>query len=95
MNLGSGLAQLRLGRLYRDGQGVAADPVAAQDLFARAAERGYADAMFELALLYDSGSLPGGRNGDLVLLWLRRAAERGHPDAMHRLEGPAARQASP
>src|SRR5581483_662160 len=52
---GDVLAQIRVGALYADGEGVTRDYAEAVNWFRRAAEQGNARAQFNLATLYDNG----------------------------------------
>ena len=78
---GSVEAQLALAGLYQRGQGTAADPIAAAELYEKAAAGGSADAAFQLGQLLEEGV---GVNRDLARasdLYLQ-AARRGVVPAM-------------
>ena len=77
-------AQYGIGRLYRDGLGVAADPLRAFPWFQKAAEAGHVGAAFSLAAMYDAGD---GVAQDLATAaaWYTRAAEGGLAEARYNL----------
>jgi hypothetical protein len=77
-------AQLGVGVMYSDGQGVAADPSEAVKWLRRAAEQGLADAQLSLANMYFLGQQVPGDPAEAVK-WYRRAAEQGHPQAQFSL----------
>jgi hypothetical protein len=77
-------AQLGVGVMYSDGQGVAADPSEAVKWLRRAAEQGLADAQLSLANMYFLGRQIPGDPAEAVR-WYRRAAEQGHPQAQFSL----------
>ena len=79
-DLGSALAQERLGNLYRHGEGVEQDLREAEAWLRRAAEQGLADAQLDLGSMYYVGS---GVGQDLraAAAWVRRAAQQEHPIA--------------
>ena len=73
-------AQLQLGRMYDNGEGVPQNHAQALQWYARAAEQGYGPAQYQLGNMYF--------NGEGVLLdynqavrWFTRAAEQGIPGA--------------
>jgi TPR repeat protein len=72
-------AQCALGRWYRDGRWVDADPLKSQHWFARAADQGWPQALMALSQLLDSDTEA------LSFDYCRRAAEGGDPQAMHAL----------
>ncbi|MCZ6448229.1 MAG: tetratricopeptide repeat protein, partial [Alphaproteobacteria bacterium] len=69
-----------LGKMYRDGRGVAADQPQAAKWFRFAAEQGYAKAQNKLAVIYFKGR---GVEADGVeaLKWAILAARQGHREA--------------
>jgi len=73
---GFAAAQYQLGKLYRDGQGVPADPAAAARWFRAAAEQGYAKAQRNIGMRYAAGD---GVTADRIeaLTWLTIAAQQG------------------
>ena len=77
---GHGFAQFELAKMYREGNGVAADPAEALRLLQRAAEGGLAVAQIELAERYANGD---GVQKNLVtaLQWYRKAAQEHHDSA--------------
>lgn len=95
---GDPAAQYNLGILYRQGEGVTADPVQAIEWFLRSAAQGNALAMFNLGLMYGSGDgipadLPAARS------WMALAERRADSEALRRdasyLGGLLARQIGP
>jgi TPR repeat protein len=70
-------AQLRLGRMLLEGQGVSKNPALALLWFTRAAERRDAEAMNMVGRCYDNG---WGVASDLKIAarWYKMSAERGH-----------------
>lgn len=78
-----GRAHLLAGHMAHLGRGVPMDRARSLELYARAAELGNVDAMFDLyALLSDSR---GPRDEQAALAWCVRAAELGHPRACYNL----------
>ncbi len=77
-------AQLYLGAMYDNGEGVPQDDAEAVRWFRLAAEQGYAGAQFYLAGMYCRGA---GVRKDYAeaVRWLRLAAEQGHADAQFNL----------
>lgn len=73
-------AQYRIGLMYRDGTGIAADPAEAAYWFRKAGSNGHAEAQYEIALCFMNGKgvLQDTR---VAAEWLWRAAEQGHPMA--------------
>jgi hypothetical protein len=81
---GSTAAQLNLGAMYEQGQGVAQDYAEAAKWYGRAANGGHASAQFNLALLYETGrGVP--RDLEKAAYWFRQAAEQGDRDAAYNL----------
>jgi TPR repeat protein len=79
---GSPDAMNDLGTLLQAGEGVEADPAAAEAWFRRAADRGHAAAMVNLgSLLVGQGA---GAEAE-ALGWFQRAADAGHPAGMRSL----------
>ncbi len=73
-------AELQLGRLYYDGQGVPQDYAQTALLFRMAANEGDADAQAVLAALYFEGNgVP--KDYNKMIEWLRKAAEQGNVGA--------------
>jgi uncharacterized protein len=81
---GSTAAQLSLGSMYEQGQGVTQDYAEAARWYERAATGGHTSAQFNLALLYESGrGVP--RDLEKAAYWFRKAAEQGDRDAAYNL----------
>ena len=77
-------AQLILGIMYYDGEGVPQNHVEAARWYRRAAEQGHADAQFFLGLMYAEGEDILQDHAEAVR-WYRRAAEQGYADAQFNL----------
>jgi len=77
---GNAGAELGLGRMYANGEGVAKDSVEAMKWFRKAGEQGSAVAQFGLGRTYDIGD---GVAKDPVeaVKWFRKAAEQGYAGA--------------
>lgn len=77
-------AQLKLGFMYANGQGVAQNHAEALLWFQRAAEQGYASAQGRLGFMYANGN---GVTQDYAeaATWFRRAAVQGDAEALLRL----------
>ena len=81
---GSTAAQLSLGAMYEQGQGVAQDYAEAAKWYERAAAGGHASAQYNLALLYETGrGVP--RDLERAAYWFRKAAEQGDRDSAYNL----------
>jgi TPR repeat protein len=78
------VAQYKLARMYRYGEGVAQNKSEAWTWLQRAAEHGNTDAQLEVAMimLEGRGVIQDHEGG---LKWLRNAADGGNPDAQHEL----------
>eukprot|EP00729_Bicosta_minor_P032753 gene32753-biopygen11635 len=78
------VAQLNLGNMYRNGEGVKQDHVEAAKWFRKSAEAGHADAQLNLGLMYHDGE---GVEQDHVeaAMWFRRSAEAGFAHAQFNL----------
>ena len=81
---GDPVAQIRIGGLYADGDGVPRDYLEASKWFRRAAELGSARAQFNLGSLYYSGQGVA-QNFTEAIKWYRLAAENGSADAQFKL----------
>ena len=78
-------AQSRLGVWHAGGQeGLAKDTAQAANWFRRAADQGFAEGQFNLAVLLTNGDGVG-RNLSEAAVWCRRAAEQGFADAQFML----------
>ncbi|KAF9095945.1 hypothetical protein BGX23_012303 [Mortierella sp. AD031] len=75
-------AQVTLGDLYMDGQGVPKDYHAAKDWYHRAANQGDAEGQYKLGRLYEQGQGVSQSYRD-AMGW--RSADNGHADAQYRL----------
>ena len=77
---GNALAQLGLGLMYANGQGVPQDYAQAVVWYRKAAEQGDADAQTIIALMYINGH---GVSQDYAqaLIWYRKAADQGNGSA--------------
>jgi TPR repeat protein len=83
---GDAQAQLHLGMLYHQAQGVPQDYTAAREWYEKAAAQGYAMAQFNLGLLYDNGDgVP--QNYAKARQWYEKAAARGYAMAQTNLGG--------
>lgn len=82
-------AQLGLGVLYYNGQGVAPDYGLALKWFTRAAEQGKADAQYNLGVMYAHG-LGVDLDRAMARKWIALAATQGHGGAKIWLEGSVA-----
>lgn len=78
---GSASAAKQLGRLYRDGKLVPADPQKSQEWLLQAAKLGSTGAMHNLAYLMLDGAEKAQEQAE-ALVWLRKAAAQGHGGAM-------------
>jgi TPR repeat protein len=73
-------SQYRLGIMYAEGKGVAADDQEAFKWFQRAAEKGSAAAQYNVGASYAAG-IGVGKDDAEAAKWFRRAAEQGMPYA--------------
>lgn len=76
--------QYKLGKLYRDGDGMPKDPAAAAKWFRKAAEAGHPKAQYQLGLLYYDG-IGVTQNFQEALKWFTMAAEQGNGNAQEKL----------
>lgn len=74
-------AQVQLGDMYKDGQGVEQNYTEAMKWFKLAADQGDTDAQFSIGLLYFMGEGLQ-QNYALAAQWFQKAADQGHIDAM-------------
>lgn len=81
---GNADAQVRLGFLYAEGQGVPQDYVLAAQWFRRAAEQGDAYAQFNRARRYAEGHGVS-QNDAQAAEWYRPAAQQGYADSQYNL----------
>jgi TPR repeat protein len=85
---GNALAQMRLGTLYYHGHGVRESDALALQWFQRAANRGLAEAQFQLGNMHAYGLAPASPGEDpqrLAAQWYFEAARQGHADAQYSL----------
>jgi len=78
---GSATAQLNLGIMYADGQGVARNYAEAVRWYGLAADRGLAAAQYNLALMYTNGQGVA-QNYVLAYKWFSLSAAQGHTEAV-------------
>lgn len=78
---GNVAAIYRLGRMYRDAEGMPRDPLEAVNLFKKAAEANYTPAMVAVGLMFEGG---GGLEADpfQAVQWYKKAADAGDADGM-------------
>ena len=77
---GDGYAQLELGKRFLKGNGINVDAARARSLFISSADNGVADAMFQLAYLYEQGlGVPADQEQSTN--WYKRAVEAGSAKA--------------
>lgn len=74
-----------LGRCYEKGQGVKKQAGKALELYLRAADKNYTEAMFSLGEYYSGGGLFQ-RDNKKAEQWFRKAAELGHTGAAEKLK---------
>src|SRR3990172_3802588 len=72
-------AQLYLGRMYDDGQGVTQNYQQAAAWYRKAAEQGHAVAQSRMGIMYDKGRGVA-RNEKLAVSWFRKAAAQGYAE---------------
>ena len=77
-------AQVDLGNMYHDGDGVPYDSGEAVRWYRLAAEQGHVDAQWDLGVMYDNGRRVLKDDAEAVR-WYRMAAEQGHVDAQRTL----------
>ena len=92
---GNAIAQVAVGLMYHNGQGVPQDYAEAVKWYRKAANQGYAPAQYNLGVMYGKGQgVPQDyaeavrwyrRAADQGLAWYRRAAEQGHADGQYNL----------
>jgi len=80
-------AQMLLGQLYFNGEGVEKDIKAALYWYDKAASLGFVDAQYRLGVLYFNGSPEIPKDYDKAYQWLQKALENGNNDAKPKLEG--------
>lgn len=81
---GNAVAQYKLARMYRYGDGVTQDPTEENRWMERAAKLGNTDAQFELGMILREGKGVI-QDYDEGLKWLEKAARGGNSDAQHEL----------
>jgi TPR repeat protein len=77
-------AQVQLGMIYRDGEGVTKNYQEAVKWFAKAAEQGHARGQAALGGMYYDGQGVS-QDYEQAALWFRKAADQGHPMAQNNL----------
>ena len=77
-------AQYKLGRMYRQGEGVPKDDREAVKWFLLAAEQGDAEAQYNLGVMYSKGEGVAEDDREAVK-WYRKAAAQGLAPAQHNL----------
>ena len=82
---GNNYATFQLSYLYRTGQGVTADTQKSLQLIQQSANKGLADAQYELAQHYLEGDIVT-KNETLALYWMQSAADNKHIKAKDYLE---------
>ena len=80
-------AQMLLGQLYFNGEGVEKDIKAALYWYEKAASQGFVDAQYRLGSLYFEGKPEFPKDYDKAYQWLQQALENGNNDAKPKLEG--------
>lgn len=83
---GNPKAQMLLGQLYYNGEGVQRDIPHALHWYNKAAENGFADAQYRLGILYHDGKPGIEKNLDIAYEWLMKAAENDYADAREKLQ---------
>ena len=81
---GDAQAQYRLGEMYDNGEGVAADDLKAVKWYRKAAEQGHPGAQWLLGYKYEYGSGVAVDNVESIK-WFRKAADQGHGIAQFEL----------
>ena len=81
---GDAEAQYKLGSMYDEGEGVAADSTEAVKWYRKAAEQGHANAQWQLGYKYEHGSGVALDDAESIK-WFRKASERGHAIAQFEL----------
>ncbi len=76
--------QYKLAKLYRDGDGMPKDLVAAAKWFQKAAEAGHPKAQYQLGLLYHEG-MGVTQNFQEAIKWYTKSAEQGYGNAQEKL----------
>lgn len=80
-------AQMLLGQLYFNGEGVEKDLKAAMYWYEKAASQGFVDAQYRLGSLYFDGKYDIPKDYDKAYHWLQLALDNGYADAKPKLEG--------
>lgn len=80
-------AQMLLGQLYFNGEGVGKDIQAALYWYEKAADQGLVDAQYRLGSLYFDGKSDIPKDYDKAYQWLKLALDNGQNDAKAKLEG--------
>jgi hypothetical protein len=82
--LGNARAQCKLGDLYRDGNGLAKNPIKAAFWYRKAADQGDYLGLCEVGFCYYEG-IGNEVNYEQAVSWWRKAAEKGDPVSQYRL----------
>ena len=83
-NKGNPAAQLKLGRMYEEGNGVEKNLTLALSWYKKAADQGNAEAQFNVGTMYDQGE---GVTADKsqAIAWYKKAAAQGYLNAQYNL----------
>ncbi len=73
-------AQLNIGSMYYEGNGLKKDPVEASMWFRRAADQGHAEAQFSIGRMYRIGAGVT-KDAETSTMWIRKAADQGFAEA--------------
>ncbi|OAQ23710.1 HCP-like protein [Linnemannia elongata AG-77] len=77
-------AQVALGDMYKDGEGVQQDYQVAMDWYVKAADQGFVDAQFNIGMMYDEGKgVP--QDFAKAMEWYLKAANQGYPIAQNEI----------
>jgi uncharacterized protein len=81
---GNAKAQVNVGIMYANGNGVAKDYAEAMKWYRKAADQGHAKAQYNLGVIYHEGQgVP--QDYAEAMKWSRKAADQGHAQAQHNL----------
>ena len=83
---GSRVAQLNIGRFYKNGTGVEKDYSIAMDYLIKSADQDYPEAMHEIAMMYkNKQGIDEEEYPEKMIEWLTKAAEKGFKPSMMEL----------